>query len=416
MSLFKLPSGVAEKLVKIQRNFLWGWGADGRKIAWASWNLACKPREFGGLGIIDPKLFNLTLLGKWIWRLGSDEGGLWKEVLISKYGGWRFMGEGGKGRSCSLWRKDLKEVWSSESWGRSFEDSFEWKVGDEKDIYFWKDRWLKGEALKNVFPRLFSISSNKNANLLECGFWSNGRWVWQLAWRRFFFEWENPMADQMSQLLLGAGAAPREVDSWIWKEGGLQTFTVSFAYNLVRKDNEVDASPIFSKLWRSKAVPSALLLAWRVLENELATRINLRRRGVQLESLRCVLCGKEEESCSHLFFGCSFAWRVWSLCYRWIGVLFVSHIEPRFNFDQFRLNIPSESVRTIWDTIWVGVVSEIWSHRNRIIFKGGVVEAFEVFALVQVKVWYWVTTKSRGVAFSFSDWCLEPLVCMRLVS
>jgi len=52
----------------------------------------CKSHEFGGLGIIDPKLFNLALLGKWIWRLGVDKGGLWKEVLVSKYGGWRSLG------------------------------------------------------------------------------------------------------------------------------------------------------------------------------------------------------------------------------------------------------------------------------------------------------------------------------------
>ena len=44
-----------------------------------------------------------------------------------------------------------------------------------------------GEALKNVFPRLFSISSNKNAKLSELGSWSNGRWVWGLVWRRPFF-------------------------------------------------------------------------------------------------------------------------------------------------------------------------------------------------------------------------------------
>ena len=66
MSLFKLPSGVVGKLIRIQRNFLWGWAAEGRKIAWASWSLVCKPREFGGLGIMDLKLFNLALLGKWI--------------------------------------------------------------------------------------------------------------------------------------------------------------------------------------------------------------------------------------------------------------------------------------------------------------------------------------------------------------
>ena len=59
-----MSSGVADKLVKIQRNFLWGWDAEGRKIAWTSWNKVCKPREFGGPGIIDLKVFNLALLGK----------------------------------------------------------------------------------------------------------------------------------------------------------------------------------------------------------------------------------------------------------------------------------------------------------------------------------------------------------------
>jgi len=151
------------------------------------------------------------------------------------------------------------------------------------------------------------------------------------------------------------------------------------------------------------------------LENKLATRVNLSRRGVQLESLWCIFCGKEEESGSHLFFGCSFAWRVWCLCYRWLGILFVSHIEPKLNFDQFRLSFSSETSLVVWNTIWVGVVSEIWSHRNRLIFKGGVADVSEVFALVQVKVWSWVATNSRSVSFSYSDWCLEPMECMRLV-
>ena len=33
LSLFKMPSVVAKDIVRIQRNFLWGWGADGRKIS-----------------------------------------------------------------------------------------------------------------------------------------------------------------------------------------------------------------------------------------------------------------------------------------------------------------------------------------------------------------------------------------------
>ena len=66
--------------------------------------------------------------------------------------------------------------------------------------------------------------------------------------------------------------------------------------------------------------------------------------------------------------------------------------------------------------IWTTVVSELWKHRNNVIFKGGVVDGLEVIALVQVKAWSWNTSKSLSVFFSFSDWCLEPLVCMMMIS
>jgi len=136
MSLFRLPSVVADKLIRIQRNFLWGWGSEGRKIVWASWNKVCESRDDGGLGIIDLRVFNLALLGKWIWRLGTDKGGLWKEILVSKYGGWRSLRGEGNFKRGFLWWKDLKEVWASEGWGRSFEDGFKWYVGNGRDISF----------------------------------------------------------------------------------------------------------------------------------------------------------------------------------------------------------------------------------------------------------------------------------------
>ena len=140
-----------------------------------------------------------------------------QDFIFSKYGGWRDLGEATNGKSCSLWWKNLKEVWYSKGWGRCFKDSFEWKVGNGTDICFRKDSWLMGEALKNVFPRIFSVSSNKNAKLSKLGSWSNGRRVWGLVWRRPFFEWEKPAADRLSQLLLGVEVVLEETDSWIWK-------------------------------------------------------------------------------------------------------------------------------------------------------------------------------------------------------
>jgi len=57
-----------------------------------------------------------------------------------------------------------------------------------------------------------------------------------------------------------------------------------------------------------------------------------------------------------------------------------------------------------------------WIHKNSVIFNRGGADASEVFALVQVNVWSWISVKSRSTWFSYSNWCLEPLVCMRMVS
>ncbi|XP_068497985.1 uncharacterized protein [Phaseolus vulgaris] len=349
-----------DKLVRIQRDFLWGWGSEGRKIAWTSWEKVCKPRELGGLGIIDLKTFNVALLGKWIWRLGSDKDGLWKEILVSKYGGWRSLREEEKSSRCSLWWKDLKKVWVLEGWGSSFEEGISWKVGDGNDLY---------QALLEV------------------------------------------------RLVMG------EADRWVWKAGGLQTFSVSSAYSLLRRDGEVVFSSTYSKLWSCKVVPSALVTAWRVLENKIATRANLERRGVLVGSPLCCLCGKEEESYRHLFFDCRFAWWVWCLCLEWLGVAFVSHIDPVLNFAQFRMCQSSKSVNEVWRTIWVGVVGEIWIHRNFIIFNRGVADASELCARVQTKVylemqsWTLVLTKVIGVEASKISFAkVEKLKCEHLES
>ena len=148
LSLFKMPVGVANEIVSIQRNFLWGWGSDGRKVAWASWKKVCEAREDGGLGVLDLRIFNSALLGKWIWRLGLDKGGFWKEVLVSKYGGWRNLRAGRGGSSEFLWWKDLREVWSLEGWCQNFEDAVAWKVGNGKEVMFWEDNWVGRGALK----------------------------------------------------------------------------------------------------------------------------------------------------------------------------------------------------------------------------------------------------------------------------
>jgi len=79
---------------------------------------------------------------------------------------------------------------------------------------------------------------------------------------------------------------------------------------------------------------------------------------------------------------------VWNLYHAWLGILSVASLHAYFHFLQFKLSNAPESVNLGVGYIWIAVVSEIWSHRNKIIFKGGVLDSysFEVFSLAQLKV------------------------------
>ncbi|KHN37114.1 Putative ribonuclease H protein, partial [Glycine soja] len=61
LSFFRIPKKVVDKLVRVQKRFLWGGGPDNNKIAWIKWETVCLPKEKGGLGIKDINTFNLAL-------------------------------------------------------------------------------------------------------------------------------------------------------------------------------------------------------------------------------------------------------------------------------------------------------------------------------------------------------------------
>ena len=89
LSFFRIPKKVVQKIVSIQRNFLWGGHQEANKIPWVKWDKVCLPKNKGGLGIKDLSLFNEALLGKWGWQLANNHDQPWSRILISKYGGWK---------------------------------------------------------------------------------------------------------------------------------------------------------------------------------------------------------------------------------------------------------------------------------------------------------------------------------------
>jgi len=104
---------------------------------------------------------------------------------------------------------------------------------------------------------------------------------------------------------------------------------------------------------------------------------------------------------------------VWDLCDRWIGKVGVRHQATLVNIQSFCLLDEKQSANRALKGLWVAIVSEVWSHRNKVVFKGGVVDAIEIFSLAQLKGWLWAKYKMKRITFSYSDCILSPVQCLQ---
>lgn len=201
------------------------------------------------------------------------------------------------------------------------------------------------------------------------------------------------LGEESSQSVLGGGAVQafvldlEKVDKWAWKDVRSLEFSVKSDYVVLKggvsKEKHLQ---LFKALWRIKALPSAHFVAWKVLENNIATKVNLVKREILVKNIMCSLCGEKDETSSHLFFGCRFAWIVWSLCYAWLGLKSIDPLNPHSHFLYFNMCNAHNFVNLVLGNVWIAVISEILCVRNKVIFKDEVIDHLETFSLAQLKV------------------------------
>ncbi|XP_068486796.1 uncharacterized protein [Phaseolus vulgaris] len=140
------------------------------------------------------------------------------------------------------------------------------------------------------------------------------------------------MEGELLNLITGKNLSKGTKDALVWNGDHNGVYSVKFAYQNMRNQNNGLVNDVFSLLWEAKAMPKALSTTWRILLGRLPTFDNLIRRGVAATSSLCVLCNTAEESSQHLFLECIYAQRAWSLCLRWIGILSVQHKDISVHF------------------------------------------------------------------------------------
>src|SRR4051812_39469694 len=104
ISFFLLPKGVLTKVGYFRSRFFWQGDSEKKKYRLARWNMVCRPKEFGGLGIHDLQVKNTALLGKCLFKLLTEDG-VWQTMLWRKY-------VGSKAVSQVVWKAGDSHFWA----------------------------------------------------------------------------------------------------------------------------------------------------------------------------------------------------------------------------------------------------------------------------------------------------------------
>lgn len=160
-----------------------------------------KTKDNGWLGVDDMINKNVALVFKWWWRFSMEGNFLWKKAICSIH---RLpheiplMQQQNNIYNGSIW----SSIRSVDKWGKKFKSitnqGWWMRIGDGRKNKFWMDKWIGDGCLKDKFPRLFLVSSQKYEPIANLGVWDGIHWHWNLTWRRYLFQWE---IQQLEELL-----------------------------------------------------------------------------------------------------------------------------------------------------------------------------------------------------------------------
>jgi hypothetical protein len=154
LSFLEIPIGVRKRLDFFRSRFFWQSDGHKRKYRLTRWNILCRPKDHGGLGIEVLELKNKCLLSKWLFKL-LNEGGVWQELLKNQYLHSKTLSQVVAKPSYSLFWKGLMRV-KEEFFSRG-----NFKIGNGQSMRFWEDTWLGGAPLAIQYPDLYSIVHQK---------------------------------------------------------------------------------------------------------------------------------------------------------------------------------------------------------------------------------------------------------------
>ncbi|GJT40306.1 RNA-directed DNA polymerase, eukaryota, reverse transcriptase zinc-binding domain protein [Tanacetum coccineum] len=333
-----------------------------KKMAWFKWSRALVSKEKGGLGVASLFALNRALLFKWIWRFHNEKKTLWSRFICALYGNSGGLNKRLKVSYTSNWVSIVNEISRLKDNNIDLMKFLKKRADNGRDTRFWEDVWRGDMSFKSCFPRVYALETDKkisvanklNHNVADstlCRFPRNGVEMDQYR----------ALADILEGVIL-----PDMSDRWIWSLTGSGEFSRASSRKFIDDQSIVGANQ--QTRW-IKVVPGKIkILAWKIRFDFLPTRLNLSRRGVEIQSIICPTCNKEVECTSHVFFSCSLVRDIYRKIAAWWEL---SHSDfQKFDdwFDWLLAARVSSKQRSMLEGIFYIAWWLIWNYRNKYLF------------------------------------------------
>ncbi|WVZ67318.1 hypothetical protein U9M48_016414 [Paspalum notatum var. saurae] len=348
LTVFPLKKWAIKKIDKIRRSFLWrgSENANGGHCL-VKWTRAARPKELGGLGILDLERFSRALRLRWLWLSWTDRSRPWI----------------GTSPPCDKTDAAL------------FRASTVVTIGNGLSTSFWHDSWLLGRAPMDLAPNLYPLAWRKNKNVHEDLLslnWTRGLWrmntVQQLE--EFLVLWDLLQEFQLT-----------DVDDsirWKWTLDG--AYTSKSAYLIQFKGSVCSFKA--NLIWKAHAEGKHKFFMWLLVQAKVLTADKLALRHWPCNPI-CVLCDQQQETALHLCLLCPFALQVWESARVWSNNLILPPVVDCLSVEDWWLTVflgkPEEHHKTI-SGILMYIVWNIWKERNRRIFDGKSASPTTVFS------------------------------------
>lgn len=400
-SLFKVPKGVLKDMEKIRREFFWGGDANKSKIPWAKWEHVMTDKENGGLGVISLEDLNNALLAKWCWRFKKEEGALWKNIIVSIHKQEGTEMDSRSIRSGNTWKRIVKTWDDLKPINCDPRDFIKKRIGNGLNTNFWSERWFGETTMAQSFSRLFHLEVDQQATVANRIHNGAGQWNWRGNIRegRTREELEN-----LENIITGVTFSD-QVDRWECPGGPKNCFTVAWMRQKIADSKQYVIGP---NRWCNWIPKKHLILAWRVLNDRIASNENLEKRGVLIGSHDCWGCSGTLESTTHVFITCPIAKEVWDICFGWWGLQRGNQGGVEDYLKVMTAQANSRKDYNIRFVVWAAIIAFLWKNRNEAIFNNKPKNAKEIFLLAQDEALNWINCRVSKIVTDRNLWRSSP--------